>query len=69
MTLAYYSSSLSDEEWNVIQPLIMYLDTGWIITFRLHNASSRVEPSLKFDVQLRGNPQELSTHHLPYLLP
>ena len=48
---------------------IMYLDTGWIITFRLHNASSRVEPSLKFDVQLRGNPQELPTHHLPYLLP
>lgn len=48
---------------------IMYLDTGWVITFRLHNASSRIEPSLKFDVQLRGNPQELSTHHLPYLLP
>lgn len=48
---------------------IMYLDTGWIITFRLHNASSRVEPSLKFDVQLRGSPQQLSTHHIPYLLP
>ena len=48
---------------------IMYLDTGWVITFRLHSASSRVEPSLKFDVQLKGSPQELLTHCLPYLLP
>ena len=27
-------------------------DEGWQISMRIHNASSRVEPSLKFDVQL-----------------
>lgn len=30
------------------------LDKGWQISFRIHNASSLVEPSLKFDVQLDG---------------
>ena len=30
---------------------------------------SQHNEAIRFDVQLRGNPQELSTHHLPYLLP
>lgn len=29
----------------------MYLDHDWQLSFRIHNASSKVEPSLKFDVQ------------------
>ena len=34
----------------------MYLNNGWQISFRLHNASSRVEPSLKFAVKFEGMP-------------
>lgn len=34
----------------------MYLNNGWQLTFRIHNASTIVEPSLKFDVQLIGMP-------------
>lgn len=46
---------------------IMHMDTGWVITFRIHNASKYVEPSLKFDIQLIGNPNRLSRHEIPYL--
>ena len=45
---------------------IMHMDTGWVITFRIHNANKCVEPSLKFDVQLLGNPNKLSMHEIPY---
>ena len=34
----------------------MYLDNGWQLSFRIHNASTYVEPSLKFDVQFMGMP-------------
>lgn len=34
----------------------MYLNNGWQLNFRIHNASSKVEPSLKFDVQFIGMP-------------
>lgn len=34
----------------------MYLNNGWQLSFRIHNASSIVEPSLKFDVQFIGMP-------------
>lgn len=34
----------------------MYLNNGWQLSFRIHNASSRVEPSLKFDIQFMGMP-------------
>ena len=34
----------------------MYLNNGWQLSFRIHNASSRVEPSLKFDIQFIGIP-------------
>lgn len=44
--------------------LIMILDGGWEISFRIHNASTRVERSLKFDIQLLGNPPILFTQHL-----
>ena len=34
----------------------MYLNHGWQLSFRIHNASTKVEPSLKFDVQFVGMP-------------
>lgn len=44
--------------------LNMILDGGWEISFRLHNADKYVERSLKFDIQLLGNPPVLFTQHL-----
>lgn len=34
-------------------------DHGWKLSFRIHSASSRIEPSLKFDVQLLESPNTL----------
>lgn len=34
----------------------MFLDNGWQLSFRIHSASTKVEPSLKFDVQFIGMP-------------
>ncbi len=34
----------------------MYLDNGWQLSFRIHNASTKVETSLKFDIQFIGMP-------------
>lgn len=34
----------------------MFMDEGWQFSFRIHNASSKIEPSLKFDVQIVGMP-------------
>lgn len=36
-------------------------DKGWSISMRIHNASSKVEPSLKFDIGLVGVPQALAS--------
>ena len=44
--------------------LNMILDYGWEISFRLHSASTFVEPSLKFDVQMLGNPPILFTQYI-----
>lgn len=44
--------------------LIMILDEGWEISFRIHNAETRIVPSLKFDIKLLGNPPVLFTQHL-----
>jgi hypothetical protein len=41
-------------------------DEGWQISMRIHNASSRVEPSLKFDVQLVSFPSSLFTQTEPW---
>ena len=37
----------------------LYLDGGWQFSFRIHNASTLVETSLKFDVQIIGVPVEI----------
>ena len=39
----------------------LYLDGGWQFSFRIHNASTIVEPSLKFDVQIVGMPTTIIT--------
>ena len=44
--------------------LDMMLDGGWEISFRIHNASTMVENSLKFDIRLLGNPPVLFTQHI-----
>ena len=41
---------------------VLICDEGWQLSFRLHNARSKIEPSLKFDIQLVGQPQQLATH-------
>ena len=35
------------------------MNNGWAISFRIHNASTIVEPSLKFDIKLFGQPSSL----------
>lgn len=44
--------------------LLVSLNEGWQISFRIHNASSKVEPSLKFDINLISAPHTLFTTHL-----
>lgn len=39
----------------------MYLDNGWQLSFRIHNASTKVEPSLKFDIKFVSMPMEVLT--------
>ena len=34
----------------------LYMDNGWQFSFRIHNASTKVETSLKFDIQIIGMP-------------
>lgn len=46
--------------------LLVSLSEGWQISFRIHNASSRVESSLKFDINLVSSPHTLFTNHLFY---
>ena len=44
--------------------LLVTLNEGWQISFRIHNASSRIEPSLKFDINLVSAPHSLFTNQL-----
>jgi hypothetical protein len=44
--------------------LLVSLTEGWQISFRIHNASSRIEPSLKFDINLMSSPHTLFVNHL-----
>lgn len=41
-------------------------DEGWQISMRIHNASSRVEPSLKFDVRLISFPSSVYAQVEPW---
>lgn len=44
--------------------LLVTLNEGWQISFRIHNASSRIEPSLKFDINLVSAPHSLFSSQL-----
>lgn len=44
--------------------LLVTLSEGWQISFRIHNASSKVESSLKFDINLVSAPHSLFVNHL-----
>lgn len=44
--------------------LLVTLNEGWQISFRIHNASSRIEPSLKFDINLVSSPHSLFVNQL-----
>lgn len=39
----------------------LYMDNGWQFSFRIHNASTMIEPSLKFDIQIIGMPATIIT--------
>lgn len=41
-------------------------DEGWTVSMRIHNASSRVEPSLKFDVNLISLPSTIHAQVEPW---
>ncbi|GAA7822099.1 hypothetical protein JP0183_04360 [Helicobacter pylori] len=40
--------------------LELVLDEGWSFSLRIHNASSRVKPSLKFDIKLLSKPESVA---------
>ena len=51
---------------NSMNTAVMCLDSGWQLSFRIHNARSRVERSLKFDIQIIGQPPQLNQHFIQY---
>lgn len=63
MPTQFYHIDFKPESDNTIE---VVCDEGWQISMRIHNASSRVEPSLKFDVQLVSFPSALFTQTEPW---
>jgi len=45
---------------------LIFCEHGWQLSFRIHSAESRIIPSLKFDVQLVGQPSTMSRHQILY---
>jgi len=43
---------------------ILTFEGGWVYTMRIHNASSRLEDSLKWDVKLIAHPADMYSHHI-----
>ncbi len=46
--------------------IIVVCDEGWTFSMRIHNASSEIEPSLKFDVQLISLPNSIHAQVEPW---
>lgn len=46
--------------------IVVVCDKGWNVSMRIHNASSKIEPSLKFDVQLIAMPSSILTQIEPW---
>ena len=63
MPTKFYHIGFKEGSDNTIE---VVCDEGWQISMRIHNASSRVEPSLKFDVQLVSFPSSVYTQTEPW---
>lgn len=50
---------LLDFKFNSTNTIELYMNNGWQFSFRIHNASSNIEPSLKFDIQIIGMPTSI----------
>lgn len=59
----FYHIGFKDNSQNTIE---VVCDEGWTVSMRLHNASSRVEPSLKFDVNLLSLPASIHAQVCPW---
>lgn len=59
----FYEIGFKDGSKNTI---VVVCDQGWNVSMRIHNASSKVEPSLKFDVQLIAMPSSILTQIEPW---
>lgn len=59
----FYHIDFKDGSQNTIE---VVCDEGWTISMRLHNASSKVEPSLKFDVNLISLPSSIHAQVEPW---
>lgn len=51
---------------NSTNKVMLIFNQGWQISFRIHNASTYVEPSLKFDIQPVGFPSSMGQHEIRY---
>ncbi len=63
MPTQFYHIGLKSGSNNTIE---VVCDEGWQISMRIHSASSRVEPSLKFDVNLISLPSSVHTQIEPW---
>jgi hypothetical protein len=59
----FYSIEFCNPSNNTIR---VVCDEGWSLSFRIHNASTEVEPSLKFDITLLSVPPKLYNHFEPW---
>lgn len=44
----------------------LVMDGNWAVSFRIHSASTMVEPSLKFDIQLTGVPSSMFSNSVSW---
>ena len=47
--------------------VLVNFEGGWQLSFRIHNATTRVEPSLKFDIQFTRMPNWITRNEIPFL--
>lgn len=59
----FYHTGFKPKSNNTVE---VVCDEGWTISMRIHNASSRVEPSLKFDVNLISLPGSIYAQVEPW---
>jgi len=45
---------------------LIFCEHGGQLSFHIHSTESRIVSSLKFDVQLVGQPSTMSRHQIPY---